>query len=185
MKTRALGFVAAISFVSAAMGATPPSFTSIEITALGGPQGNITAAGINTHGDMSGTSQYPAGSSAPNNSGVFIYDHSSGAVVALGGTEGGGLNDADSVAGEWVNPTPEAAVWTKNGGVQILPSNGDFSTAGDISNDGDIVGNIDNGHFENSAVMWTSKPSLHMVLLGVLWDDPSLSGYATSTADSI
>jgi probable HAF family extracellular repeat protein len=184
MKTRALGFVAAASFISVA-GATPPSFNSIEITSLGGPQGNITAAGINNHGDISGTSQYPAGSSAPGDSGAFIYHHSSGVVVALNGTTGGGLNDADSVAGEWVNPSPEAVVWSKSGGVQILPSNGDFASAGAISNDGDVVGNIDNGHFENSAVMWTSRPSLHMVSLGVLWSDPSLSGYATSTADGI
>ena len=184
MKARALGFIAAASFVSVA-GATPPSFTSIEITSLGGPQGNISAAGINNHGDISGTSQYPAGSSAPGDSGVFIYHHSSGVVVALNGTSGGGLNDADSVAGEWVNPSPEAVVWSKNGGVQILPSDGIFATATAISSDGDVIGNIDNGHADNSAVMWTLRPTLHMVSLGVLWVNPSLPGYDTSSADGI
>jgi probable HAF family extracellular repeat protein len=183
MRSRTLGFVAATTFVSAAW-ATPPSFTSIEITSLSGPQGNISASGINSHGDISGVSQYPAGSPAPGN-GPFIYHHLSGVTVQLKGTAAGGLNDADTVAGEWVNPSPEAVTWSKYGGVQVLPSNGDFATAGAVSNDGDVVGNIDNGHFENSAVMWTSRPSLHMVSLGVLWDDPSLPGYATSSADGI
>jgi hypothetical protein len=45
MRLQTLRFVAAASFISAA-GATPPSFTPIEITSLGGPQGNITAATV-------------------------------------------------------------------------------------------------------------------------------------------
>jgi probable HAF family extracellular repeat protein len=184
MRARSLGFVAAATFVSAAWATTPPSFTSIEITSLGGPQGNITAAGINSHGDIAGVSQYPAGSPAPGN-GPFIYHHSNGVTVPLQGTAVGGLNDGDAVAGVWVNPSPEAVVWSKNGGVQVLPSNGFFAEAAAISNDGDVVGNIDNGHFEGSAVMWTSRPSLHMISLGVLWDDPSLPGYATSSAIGI
>ena len=183
MRSRTLGFFAAASFVSAAW-ATPPSFTSIEITSLGGPQGNITAAGINSHGDIAGVSQYPGGSPAPGN-GPFIYHYSSGAEVALQGTGVSGLNNADMVVGEWTNPSPEAVEWSANGGVQVLPSNGDFAEAAAISNDGDSVGNIDNGHFEGSAVMWTSTPTLHMVSLGVLWSDPSLPGYATSSADGI
>jgi probable HAF family extracellular repeat protein len=183
MRSRCLGFVAAALFVSVA-GATPPSFNSTEISSLAGPQGNVTAAGINGHGDIAGVSQYPAGSPAPG-SGPFIYHHSSGVEVALKGTGVGGLNNADMVAGEWVNPSPEAVVWSKNGGVQILPSDGDFATASAISNDGDVVGNIDNGHADNSAVMWTSRPTLHMVSLGVLWVNPSLPSYDTSSAAGI
>jgi len=80
---------------------------------------------------------------------------------------------------------PEAAVWSKNGGIQILPSNNTFAQASAISNDGDVAGNIDNGHADNLAVMWTSRPTLHMISLGVLWIDPSLPSYATSTADGI
>ena len=183
MRSRCLGFVAAALFVSVA-GATPPSFNSIEISSLAGPQGNVTAAGINGHGDIAGVSQYPAGSPAPG-SGPFIYHHSSGVEVALKGTGVGGLNNADMVAGEWVNPAPEAVVWSKNGGVQILPSDGDFATASAISNDGDVVGNIDNGHADNSAVMWISRPTLHMVSLGVLWVNPSLPSYDSSSAGGI
>ena len=183
MRSRCLGFVATALFVSVA-GATPPSFNSIEISSLAGPQGNVTAAGINGHGDIAGVSQYPAGSPAPG-SGPFIYHYSSGVEVALKGTGVGGLNNADMVAGEWVNPSPEAVVWAKNGGVQILPSDGIFATASAISDDGDVVGNIDNGHADNSAVMWTSRPTLHMVSLGVLWVNPSLPGYDSSSAFGI
>jgi hypothetical protein len=64
MRSRCLEFVATALFVSVA-GATPPSFDSIEISSLAGPQGNVTAAGIRGHGDIAGVSQYPAGSPAP------------------------------------------------------------------------------------------------------------------------
>src|SRR5215472_4533290 len=101
MRVRNLGFVAATLLVSAA-GAAPPSFNSLEISSLVGPQGNVSAAGINEHGDITGISQYPAGST--NSSGPFVYYHSIGVELTLKeGFSVGGINDAGKVAGEAVN----------------------------------------------------------------------------------
>jgi len=186
MRARHLGLVLAVLCASAATAAAPrPSFNIIEIRSLVGPQGNVSAAGLNDHGDVTGTSQYPAGSSNP--SGPFVYYHASGAELALNGFGIGGINDAGKIPGEVVNPSagPEAVVWSKNGGVQILPSDGVFAEAGAINNGGDIVGNIDNGHADNFAVMWSPRPTLHMIPIGVLWAFPTLPDYATSTASAI
>jgi probable HAF family extracellular repeat protein len=184
MGVRGYGFVTALLFVSVASGAAQPSFDSIEIGSLAGAQGNVTAVGINDSGDIVGTSQYPPGSS--NASGPFVYYHSSGAEIALDGFAVGGINDTDKIAGEAVDPSsgPQAVVWSRNGGVQILPSE-TLAMASAISNDGDVVGNIDNGHADNAAVMWSSRPALHMTKLGALWRDPVLPDYATSTASGI
>jgi probable HAF family extracellular repeat protein len=185
MRARSLGWMGSVLLVSAAAGASPPSFNSIEISSLVGPQGNVTAAGLNDHGDIVGTSQYPPGSTNP--SGPFVYYHASGVELALNGFAVGGINDAGKIAGEAVNPAagPEAVVWSKNGGVQILPSNNVFAMADAINNAGDIAGNIDNGHADNFAVMWSARPTLHMVPIGTLWADPTLPDYATSTASAI
>src|SRR5579863_3409012 len=168
MRGASYAWVTAAVLVSVASGATPPSFNSVEIASLAGAQGNVTAAGINDLGDIVGTSQYPAGSS--NASGPFVYYHSSRSEVALNGFAVGGINDSDKIAGELVqnlSTGPEAVVWSKNGGEQILPSNGIFAEASAISNNGDVAGNIDNGHADNSAVMWSSRPTLHETELGV------------------
>ena len=185
MRTRHLGSVLAVLFASTALAAPPPSFNIIQIRSLVGLQGNVSAAGLNDHGDVTGTSQYPAGSTNP--SGPFVYYHASGVELALNGFGIGGINDAGKIAGELVNPSvgPEAVVWSKNGGVQILPSNNIFAEADAINNGGDIAGNIDNGHADNFAVMWSPRPSLHMVPIGVLWAFPTMPDYATSTASAI
>lgn len=178
--------LAALSLVSVgSLAATPlPSFNSIEIGSLAGAQGNVSAVGLNDQGDITGSSQ-PSGGS-PGASTPFVYYRSSRSEVAFSGYLVGGINDADKIAGSVVNPTagPEAVVWSKNGGVQLLPSE-QFAIASGISNDGDVVGNIDNGHADNLAVMWSSRPSLHMTVLGVLWVNPQLPDYSTSTATAI
>lgn len=185
MRARRLGWVFSLLAATAAAATPPPSFKSIEIGSLAGPQGNVSAAGLNDHGDVSGTSQYPPGRSDP--SGPFVYYHASGVELALNGFGAGGINDAGKIAGEAVNPAagPEAVVWSKNGGLQILPSNNVFAEADAINNGGDIAGNIDNGHADNFAVLWSPRPALHMVPIGVLWAFPTLPDYATSTASAI
>jgi probable HAF family extracellular repeat protein len=184
MGLRSYGFVTALLFVSVVGRAAQPSFDSIEIGSLAGPQGNVSAAGINDNGDIVGTSQYPPGSS--NASGPFVYYHSDTTELPLNGFAVGGINDVDRIAGEAVDLStgPQAVVWSKDGGVQILPSNA-FAMATAISNDGDVVGNVDNGHADNAAVVWSSRPSWHMTALGTLWADPTLPDYATSTAAGI
>ena len=186
MRGATYAFVTALLLVSVASGATPPSFNSVEIASLAGAQGNVSAAGINDLGDIVGTSQLPAGSSNP--SGPFVYYHSSRSEVALNGFAVNGINDTDKMAGEVVPNLvtgPEAVVFSKNGGEQTLPSNGVFALASAISNNGDVAGNIDNGHADNLAVVWSARPTLHETELGVLWADPSLPDYATSAATSI
>jgi probable HAF family extracellular repeat protein len=189
MRVRHLGCILTVSLASAAGAAAatapPPSFNSIEIRSLVGPQGNVTAAGLNEHGDVTGTSQYPPGSSNP--SGPFVYYHASGVELALNGFGIGGINDFDKIAGEVVTLStgPEAVVWSKNGGEQILPSNNIFAEANAINDGGDIAGNIDNGHADNFAVMWSPRPTLHMIPIGVLWSFPTESDSATSTAAAI
>lgn len=186
MKGASYALATALFLVSVASGAAPPSFNSVEIPSLAGAQGNVTATGINDLGDIIGTSQYPAGGSSA--SGPFVYYYSSRSEVAVNGFAANGINDTDKIAGEAVpnlSTGPEAVVWSKNGGEQVLPSNGLFSLASAISNNGDVAGNIDNGHADNLAVMWSSRPTLHETGLGVLWADPTLPDYATSTAASI
>src|SRR5689334_1982724 len=177
------GFVTAL-LVSVAAGAAQPSFDSVEIPSLAGSQGNVSATGINDSGDIVGMSQYPPGSS--NASGPFVYFHSNGSELALNGFAVGGIDDVERIAGEAVDPSsgPQAVVWSQDGGVQILPSTA-FAMATAISNDGDVAGNVDNGHADNAAVVWSSRPSLHMTALGTLWADPMLPDYATSTAAAI
>jgi len=184
MRAQRFGWLLAVSCASAAA-APPPSFTSVEIRSLVGLQGNVSAAGLNDHGDVTGTSQYPPGSSTP--SGPFVYYHASGVELALQGFGIGGINDTGKIAGEAVNPSagPEAVLWSKNGGVQVLPSNNVFAEANAINNGGDIVGNIDNGHADNFAVMWSPRPALHIIPIGVLWAFPTMPDYATSTAAAI
>jgi probable HAF family extracellular repeat protein len=185
MRARRLGWILAVACASAAEAAPPPSFNSIEIDSLVGAQGNVSAAGLNEHGDVTGTSQYPAGSTNP--SGPFVYYHASGVRLALNGFGVGGINDTGKIAGEGGNLStgPEAVVWSKNGGVQILPSNNVFAEADAINNAGDVAGNIDNGHADNFAVMWSPRPTLHMIPIGVLWAFPTEPDYATSTAAAI
>ena len=184
MRLRGYGFATALLFVSVAARAAQPGFDSVEIGSLAGPQGNVSAAGINDDGDIVGTSQYPPGSS--NASGPFVYYHSNGEELALNGFAVGGINDVDRIAGEAVDLStgPQAVVWSRDGGVQILPSTA-FAMATAISNDGDVAGNVDNGHADNAAVVWSPRPSWHMTGLGTLWADPMLPDYATSTAAGI
>ena len=186
MRASIYGWVTALSCVSAAsLAATPlPSFNSIEISSLAGPQGNVSAVALNDQGDIVGSSQKSAGSSGTST--PFVYYRASRSEVAFDGYLVGTINDADKIAGSVVNPTagPEAVVWSKSGGVQVLPSE-QFAIASAISNDGDVAGNIDNGHADNLAVMWSSRPSLHMTVLGVLWVNPQLPDYSTSTATAI
>lgn len=184
MRLRGYCFVTALACVSVVAGAAQPSFDSVEIGSLAGPQGNVSAAGINDNGDIVGMSQYPPGSS--NASGPFVYYHSNGEELPLSGFAVGGIDDVERIAGEAVDPSsgPQAVVWSNDGGVQILPSNA-FAMATAISNDGDVAGNVDNGHADNAAVVWSSRPSLHMTALGTLWADPTLPDYATSTASGI
>jgi probable HAF family extracellular repeat protein len=156
--------------------AETPSYTSIEITSPVGATGNVTASGINGHGDITAM----AGST------TFVRYYASGVELTLGGYMVGGINDFDKMAGAIIIPStgPQAVVWSKNGVAEELPA-GSLSIAGAISNDGDVAGNIDNGHFSNAAVMWRFKPTLQIVNLGVLWEDPDEPGFATSTAESI
>lgn len=191
MRGRTYGFVTIWLLVSAPSEAAQPSFNSVEIGSLAGPQGNVSAVGINDQGDIVGTSQYPGGSS--NTSGPFVYYHASGSELELDGFAASGINDADKIAGELANLStgPQAVVWSKNGGVEVLPADS-FAMADAINNDGDVAGNIDNGHGDNLAVMWSwpmgppgSKSTLRETELGVLWADPTLPDYATSTASGI
>ncbi len=165
----------------AASRAQTPSYTSIEIGSLAGSGGNVTAAGLNRHGDVVGTSQVPAGGES-----AFVYYHRQGSAHALSGVAANGINDNGKIAGEQSNSVtgPSAVAWYMNGGVDILPSN-TLSRATAVSNSGPVAGNIDNGHVSDLAVEWSWKPTLHMTVLGVLWTNPSLPDYASSTASAI
>jgi probable HAF family extracellular repeat protein len=176
MLTRSCHFLVAMVLASASLRAETPSYTSIEINSPAGAASNLTASGINGHGDIVGMS-----GASP-----FVYYHASGAELTLEGFAVYGISDFDKIAGEMVNPVtgPEAVVWSKNGGVEVLPAD-TFSEASAVSDDGDVAGNIDNGHADNLAVMWSSKPTLHMIPLGVLWEDPAVPDYATSAAAAI
>ena len=186
MRARCLGWISTVLLTSAAAAASspPPSFTSLEIRSLVGLQGNVSAAGLNDHGDVTGTSQYPPGSTNP--SGPFVYYHANGVELALNGFGVGGINDAGKIAGEVVSLStgPQAVVWPKSGGVQILPSNNIFAEADAINNAGDVAGNIDNGHADNFAVMWSPRPALHNNPIGEVWGFRSIADKASITASA-
>ena len=155
-----------------------PSFTSIELRPLAASPGNVVATGINHYGDIVGASD----------GNPFIYYHRNGTVVQLGGAAGAlnawGINDQDQVAGEQAYVAGVFPLeWTSNGGVVTLPTE-TLGMANSIGNNGDIGGNIDNGHEDNLAVRWVG--STHQEdIIGVLWESPSLPGYGTSSTIAI
>ena len=172
--------LATLILASAAAAQTPPpSYTSTEIGSLQG--GTTTANAINNNGDIVGSSQ-----TSVFNQGAFVYHHASRSLSALNGAGANGINDYGKIVGEYIGATtgPEAIAWYLTGGSEILPSNA-FAMANAVSNDGQAAGNVDNGHAENLAVMWAWKPVLHITNLGVLWVNPQLPSYATSTASAI
>ena len=173
----------ALCLVSAAASAgtatlQTPSFTSIELRPLAASPGNVVATGINHYGDIVGSSD----------GNPFIYYHRNGTVVQLGGAPGAlnawGINDHDQVAGEQAYVSGVFPLeWTSNGGVATLPTQ-TLGMANSIGNNGDIGGNIDNGHQDNLAVRWVG--STHQEdIIGVLWEPPSLPGYGTSSTVAI
>jgi probable HAF family extracellular repeat protein len=170
--------------------AAAPSYTSIEIRSPAGTGGNVIAAAVNRYGDVVGSYSSAAGI-RPATSGAFVYYHRSGSEVTLTPTASAasllanGINDQDLVVGSQSGPSigVEPIEWSKNGGVQILPVN-DLALASADDNTGNVIGNIDNGHGDNLAVMWTG-PTHKLTELGVLWVDPTLPGYASSTASAL
>jgi probable HAF family extracellular repeat protein len=181
MLTRNRSFLAVALLSSASLQAAVPSYTSIEINSLAGASGHITASGINRLGDVVGTSQLASGAD-----GAFVYYYSQRSAQPLDGSQAGGINDYGKIAGERSSASilPQAVAWYRNGGVDILPAS-TLSTATAVSNTGQVVGNIDNGHAGNRAVEWSWKPTLHITSLGVLWADPNLPDYAESAASAI
>lgn len=176
MTVRNYWVCAALLAVSAVARAAAPSFTSIEIPLPAQATQYVSAAGINGHGDIVAV----FGESCCNGN-PFVYYHASGAEVVLNGFNAGGINDSGHVSGTVVNSEPQAVLWSKNGGVQSLPSES-LSMANTVSNSGYVTGNIDNGHADDLAVMWSPQPTLHMTVIGALWDNPGLPGYASSDA---
>jgi probable HAF family extracellular repeat protein len=171
---------AALCLASAAAGAATatPSFTSIELHSLAGTPGNVVATGINRYGDVVGSSDGKP----------FVYYHRNGTVVQLGGLAGNlsasGINDHEQAVGEQINVTGIFPLeWTPNGGVVVLPT-GTLGMATAIGNNGDIAGNIDNGHEDNLAIRWVG-PTHQEEIIGVLWEYPYPPGYGTSTAIAI
>jgi probable HAF family extracellular repeat protein len=177
---------AVVLLASASLRATVPSYTSIEIPAPAGANGNASASGINAQGDVAGSYSSAAGAS-----GGFVYYHRSGSEVVLTGSPNPGalaayaLNDLDQVVGQISGPQLgiEAVEWLKNGGETVLPAN-TLAMATAINNSGTIAGNMDNGHENNLAVMWTGAAHT-LAELGVLWVDPTLPDYASSTASAV
>ena len=155
-----------------------PSFTSIELRSLAGTPGNVVASGINRYGDVAGSSDGEP----------FVYYHRNGTVVQLGGVAGTldawSINDHEQVVGEQINVTGIFPLeWTPNGGVTVLPTE-TLGVATAIGNNGDIAGNINNGHEDNLAIRWVG--SMHQEeIIGVLWEYPNLPGYGTSTSIAI
>lgn len=190
MSMRSGCFFATALLASVTLQAAAPSYTSIEIRSPAGPSGNAAASGINRYGDIVASYDSGAGSS-PASGGGFVYYHGNGSeVVLLGsGTPGAlaanGINDQDQVVGDRSGATigVEPVVWSKNGGVTLLPAD-TLAEATAINDQGNVVGNIDNGHVSNLAVMW-SGPTHKLTSLGVLWVDPALPDYASSTATAI
>jgi probable HAF family extracellular repeat protein len=155
-----------------------PSFTSIELRSLAASPGNVVATGINRYGDVIGSSD----------GNPFVYYHRNGTVVQLGGATGTlsawGINDHDQIAGEQVDVNGVFPIeWTSSGGVVTLPTE-TLGMANSVGNNGDIGGNIDNGHQDNLAVRWVG--STHQEdTIGVLWEPPDLPGTGTSSAIAI
>jgi len=168
---------AALLAVSAVSQAAAPSFTSIEIPSPSNTMHFASGVGINSQGDIAGFFGRTCCTGNP-----FVYYRASGSEVVFDGINAGGLNDSDQVAGAIFNQTPaaQAVLWSKNGGVEPLPSNMQ-SMATAVSNDGDVVG-IDANGGEGQAVLWSHQPTLHEVNLGVLWVDPALPEADNSAA---
>jgi probable HAF family extracellular repeat protein len=167
-----------LASAAAAAGTATPSFTSIELRSLAGTPGNVVATGINRYGDVVGSSDDKP----------FVYYHRNRTVVQLGGVAGtlsaSGINDHEQIAGEQINVTGIFPLeWTPNGGVMVLPT-GTLGMATAIGNNGDVAGNIDNGHEENLAVRWIG-PTHQEDIIGVLWEYPYPPGYGTSAANAI
>ena len=173
--------VYAVLCVAAAAGtatAQTPSFTSMELRPLASTPGNVVATGINRYGDVVGSSD----------GNPFVYYHRTGSVVQLGGTTGTlsawGINDHDQIAGEQVSVNGVFPLeWTLNGGVVVLPTE-TLGMANAVGNNGDISGNIDNGHQDNLAVRWVGS-SHEEDVIGVLWEYPDQPGYGTSSSIAI
>jgi probable HAF family extracellular repeat protein len=167
-----------LASAAAAAGTATPSFTSIELRSLAGTPGNVVASGINRYGDVVGAS-----GSEP-----FVYYHRNGTVVQLGGEAGTldawGINDHEQVVGEQINVAGIFPLeWTSNGGVTVLPTE-TLGVANAIGNNGDIAGNINNGHEDNLAIRWVGSTHEEQII-GVLWEYPDLPGYGTSTSIAI
>jgi uncharacterized membrane protein len=190
--TRTGSFFATAVLACTVSTAATPSYTSVEIRSPAGASGNVTASGINRYGDIIGTYSSAAGAN-PATAGGFVYYHRTGSEVILTGSGApsngsiapNGINDQDLVVGLQEGPTigVEPVEWSKNGGMAILPAN-TLALASGVDDKGNVIGNIDNGHADNLAVIWTG-PSHQMSDLGVLWVDPTLPDYATSTASAL
>jgi probable HAF family extracellular repeat protein len=156
--------------------AATPSFNSIELPSLASTPGNVIAAGINRYGDIIGSCD----------GNPFIYYHRNGTEVELGGLaptlDAYGINDHDQVVGEEINVDGINGFEWANGGATVLTDTLGYAIA--IGNNGDIAGNIDNGHGDNLAVTWVG-PTHQMDIIGVLWTYPYLPDYGTSTATAI
>src|SRR5260221_14354049 len=99
----------------------------------------------------------------------------------LDGVSANGINDYGKIGGEDISASgPQALAWYPPGGFETLPAYQAIATA--VSNNGQVAGDINNGHEDNLAVMWSWKPVLHIRILGVLWENPRLPGYGTSGA---
>lgn len=168
-----------------------PSYTSIEIRSPAGPNGNVTASGINRFGDIAASYTSAAGGSTVA-AGGFVYYHHDGSEVVLPGsgtpgivTAPNGLNDQDLVVGQRSGASigVQPVEWSKSGGLALLPTD-TLAEATAINNNGNIVGNVDNGHASNLAVIWSGSTS-QPTSLGVLWADPAFPDDASSTANAI
>jgi probable HAF family extracellular repeat protein len=178
---RSCHLIALAMLASVAARAAAPSYTSTEIVSLAGSGGSITAYGINRLGEVVGTSEVPGGGQS-----AFVYSYSQRSIQPLDGEAAGGINDYGKIAGYQNSATtgPQAVAWYLTGGMDTLPAN-NLSMAGGVSNNGQVIGSVDNGHADNAAVVWSWKPTLHATYLGVLWSEPYLPDYATSTAAGI
>jgi probable HAF family extracellular repeat protein len=185
MLTRSVSFLAAALLASAVLGATTPSYTSIEIRAPAGATGGISAVSLNQFGDV------VAADTVAGRASGLVYYHRAGTEVPLLGPAApnwlgaGGINDLGQVVGLFEGPDigVEAVEWWKNGGVAALPSSS-FSIAIALNNKGTVVGNIEGGHVNSIAASWTGAAHTETVL-GVLWADPFIPSYASSSANAI
>ncbi len=183
-------FLATTALLAAADLRAAPSYTSIEIHSPAGPNGNAVATGINRDGDVVAAYSSAPGSS-PAIGGGFVYAYRNGSEIVLPGSgmPGAlsvfGINVQDQVVGSRSGPAigVEPVEWSKNGGMTLLPAEA-LAEATAINDKGDVAGNVDNGHVSNLAVMW-SGPTHKVTPLGVLWANPALPDYASSTANAI